>query len=140
MIGIDAESAHPDNAEILVADGDRVRRAPFLVKLGTRREEVNIGLERGFEELVPVFQVSKNGQRLRRQLVHAGAENVGHGAFVDEHRHLRVAHRQAGTILDFHFLHRETPGQRAVALLGPLQDVDKLFLDEIHQGHNELLK
>jgi hypothetical protein len=54
--------------------------------------------------------------------------------------HLRVAHGQAGPVLDFHFRHRETPGQRAVAILGPLQDVDKLFLDEVHQRHESLLE
>jgi hypothetical protein len=38
-------------------------------------------------------------------------------------------------MLDFHVRHREAPGERAIARLGPLDDVDELLLDEIHQGH-----
>jgi hypothetical protein len=139
VVGIDTEGAHADDAEFLVADGDRVRRAPLLVELGARREEVEVGLERGFEQLVPVLQVGENRQGLRRQLVHAGREDVGDRAFVDEQRQLRIAHGQAGAVLDFHFRHGKAPGQRAVAGLRPLQDVDELFLDEVHQGHGCLL-
>jgi hypothetical protein len=140
VVGIDTEGTHADNAKILVTDGDRVRRSPLLVKLGARREEVHIRLERGFEQLVPVLQVGQHRQGLCRQLVHAGAEDIGDRAFVDEHRHLRFAHGQAGAVLDFHFRHRETPGQRAVGILGPLQDVDELFLDEVHECHEVLLE
>ena len=56
-------------------------------------------------------------------------------AWIDEHRHLRLPHRERGAVLDFVARHREAPGERAVALLGPLDDVDELLLDEIHQGH-----
>jgi hypothetical protein len=86
--------------------------------------------------LVPVLQVGQQRQRLRRQLVHAGAEDVGDLAFVDEHRHLRFAHRQAGAVLDFHFSHGKAPGHGlATVVLGPLDDVDELFLDEVHECH-----
>ena len=60
----------------------------------------------------------------------AGAEHVGDHAFVDEHRHLGLAHIEDGAVLDFEVLHREAPGEHAFGLLVPLQDVDKLLLDE----------
>jgi hypothetical protein len=80
----------------------------------------------------------RDGQRLRRQLVGAGAEHVGHLAFIDEHGHLRFAHDQRGAGLDFHLRHRKTPGEHAIAVLGPLDDIDKLLLDEVHQRHGHL--
>jgi hypothetical protein len=108
----------------------------LAVQLLARAEEVDVALERALEQLVPVLQVGQHRQRLRRQLVHAGAEDVGHLAFVDEDRHLALAHGERGAVLDLVAGHRVAPGQRAVAVLGPLQDVDELFLDEIHQRHD----
>jgi len=67
--------------------------------------------------------------------VHAGAKHVSHLPLVDEHRHLRFAHREHGAVLNLHARHRKAPGQRAVTRLGPLDDVDELFLDEVHEGH-----
>jgi hypothetical protein len=110
-------------------------RAPLLVHLLARAEEVHVALEGRLEQLVPVLQVGQHRQRLRGQLVRAGAEHVGHLALVDEQRHLRLAHHQLRAGLDLHVLHRIAPGQRAVAFFRPLQDVDELFLDEIHQRH-----
>jgi hypothetical protein len=137
--GVDAEGAQPHHAEILVADGDRVRRAPLAVDLLPRAEEIHVGLEGRLEQLVPVLQVGQHRQGLRGQLVHAGAEHVGHLAFIDEHRHLRFAHRQAGAVLDFHFGHGKAPGHGVAVILGPLDDVDELFLDEVHECHVCLL-
>jgi Holliday junction resolvasome RuvABC ATP-dependent DNA helicase subunit len=42
---------------------------------------------------------------------------------------------ELAAVLDFHAGHREAPRQRVVAVLRPLDDVDELFLDEIHQSH-----
>ena len=134
-VGVVAKSTQAHGAKVGVADGDGLGRAPFLVDLLACAEKVHIALEGRFKELVPVFQVGEHRQRLRGQLVGAGAKNVGHLAFIDEHRHLRLAHHQRGTVLDFHLRHRKAPGQGAIALLGPLQDVNELLLDEVHQGH-----
>jgi hypothetical protein len=137
--GVDAEGTQPHHAEILVADRDRIRRAPLAVDLLARGKKVDVGLEGRLEQLVPVLQVGQYRQGLRGQLVHAGAEDVGHRAFIDEHRHLRFAHRQAGAVLDFHFGHGKAPGHGVAVILGPLDDVDELFLDEIHECHVRLL-
>src|ERR1043166_4473005 len=40
LVGIDPERTHAHRAELLVADGDRVRGAPLLVELQARREKV----------------------------------------------------------------------------------------------------
>nr|WP_264567726.1 hypothetical protein [Rhodoferax antarcticus] len=69
----------------------------------------------------------------------AWAEHIGGFALVDKQRHLRFAHHQLPAVLDFHTGHRKAPGQRAVARLGPLNDVNKLLLDEVHQSHVALL-
>jgi len=71
--------------------------------------------------------------------VAAGAEHVGHLAFVDEHRHLRLTHRQRAAVLDFAVRHREAPRQRSIVGLRPFDDIDELLLDEIHQGHGAVL-
>ena len=114
---------------------DRLTGAPALVDLLAGAEEVDVALEGRLEELVPVLQVGQHRQRLRRQLVRAGAEDVGDLALIDEDGDLGFAHHQLAAVLNFHAGHRETPGQRAVGVLRPLDDVYELFLDEIHQGH-----
>jgi hypothetical protein len=102
--GVVAEGAQAHRAEVLVADRDRLRGAPALVDLLARAEEVDVALERALEQLVPVLQVGQHRQGLRRQLVRAGAEHVGHLALVDEDGHLRFAHHELAAVLDFHVL------------------------------------
>jgi hypothetical protein len=60
--GVVAEGAQAHGAKVLVADGDRLRRAPLLVDLLARAEEVDVALERGLEQLVPVLQVGEHRQ------------------------------------------------------------------------------
>ena len=134
-VAVVAEGAQAHGAEVLVADRHRLGRAPALVDLLARAEEVHVALERAFEEFVPVLQVGEHRQRGGDERVAAGAEHIGHLAFVDEHRQLRFAHREGAAVLDLAVLHREAPGQRAVARLRPFDDIDELFLDEIHQRH-----
>ena len=130
--GVVAKSAQTDRAKIFVSDGDGLRRAPLLVDLLACAEEIDIALERRLKQFVPVFEVSQHRQGLCRELVHPRAKHVGHLALVDEHRHLRFAHRERRTVLDFHFGHRKAPSQCAVIGFGPLDNVNELFLDEIH--------
>jgi hypothetical protein len=67
------------------------------------------------------------------------AKDIGHLSFVDENRHLGLAHDEHTAVLNLHVGHRKTPGQRSIAVLGPLDNVDELFLNEIHQAHGFLL-
>ena len=127
-----SKCAQAHRAKVGIPDCDGLRRAPSLIDLLARAEEVNIAFERRLEQLVPIVQIRQNRQRLRCQLVHAGAEDVGDFAFIDKHSHLGLPHCQRATVLNFHASHRIAPGQRAVAVLGPLNYVDELFLDKVH--------
>ncbi|MNS78017.1 hypothetical protein D3C72_1116160 [compost metagenome] len=136
-VRVHAEGAHADHVEILVADGDRLRRAPLAASLHARAEVIHVRLEWRVEQLVPVFQVGQQRQGLRRQLVRAGTEDVGDLAFIDEDGDLRFAHIQDGAVLDLEILHGEAPGQHAFRLFVPLQYVDKLLLDKAAEAHDE---
>jgi hypothetical protein len=57
-----AEGAQAHGAEVGIAHGDRLRRAPLLVDLLARAEEIDVALERGLEQLVPVLEVGEDGQ------------------------------------------------------------------------------
>ena len=54
---------------------------------------------------------------------------------VDELRDLRLAHDQLRAVLDLLVLVGEAVGQRVARVVGPLDDVDELFLQEIDDGH-----
>ena len=54
---------------------------------------------------------------------------------VDELDVLRLAHDQLRAVLDRLVLVREAVRQRVARVIGPLDDVDELALDEIHQAH-----
>ena len=116
-----------------------LRRAPALVGLQARGEEVDVALERRLEHLVPVHEVGQQRQGLRVQRVEAGAEDVGDAAFVDERRHLRFANGQLAAVLDLHVLHGIAVGEDAVLRFGPLDDVDELFRKEVSQAHDRPL-
>ena len=68
---VDAECAQPNRAEILVADGDRLRRAPALIRLQSRGKEVDIALERRLKHLVPVHEVRQQWERVGVERVEA---------------------------------------------------------------------
>jgi hypothetical protein len=121
--------------EVRVADRDRVLRAPALPHLLARGEEVDVALERRLERLVPVLQVREQRQRARLERVQPGPEGVGVGALVDEKRHLRLAHRELGAVLDLHVLHGHPVGEHPIAVLRPVDDVDELLAEEVREGH-----
>ena len=136
LVAIQAKCADLHHAEFLVADGDCLRRAPFAIQLQPGVEEIHIGLEGRFEQLVPVLQVGQQRQGLGVERVRAaGDEHIRHLALIDKQRQLAVAHRQLRAVLDLEILHRITAGEDAVLRVGPVDDVDKLLLDEIEQAH-----
>ena len=75
--GVGAEGPDADRAELRVAEHDRVLRAPFLVGPLPRRDEVDLGLERRVEAVLPALEGGEDRQVLGLQGVHAGAEDVG---------------------------------------------------------------
>ena len=64
-------------------------------------------------------------------------EGIGSLPFIDEQGHLRIAHCQLRAVLDFEIRHWVAIGQYAIGFLGPVNDVNKLFLDEIHKCHDD---
>ena len=59
-------------------------------------------------------------------------------AEVDELRGLRLAHDELRAVLDLLVLVGEAERQRVARVVGPLDDVDELFLDEIDDRHRRL--
>jgi hypothetical protein len=138
VVGINAEASQANGAEFLVADGDGIGRAPVLIGLRTRGEKVDVGFERGLEGFVPVLEIGEDRQRLRVQGVEARTERVGDFSFVDEDCVLRVANGELAAVLDFAVLHGVAVGEDAVLGLSPVDDIDKLFGEEIAKAHGTL--
>ena len=135
-----AKGPQAHGTKVGIADGDGLGCAPLLVDLLAGAEKVHITFEGGLKQLVPVLQVGQQWQGLRGELIGAGAEHIGHLAFIHKQRHLRFTHHQHRTILNFHVLHGVAPRQGSVGLFGPLNDINKLFLDEVHYSHGALLR
>ena len=133
--GIDAIAPQPDGAEVLVAHGDRLRGAPALADLLPRGEEVHVTLERRLKHLVPVHEVGHERQSLSGERVEPRAEDIGDPAFVDKRSHLTFANGQLGAILDFHVLHGIPGNQNAILGLRVVDDINKLFLQEVLDRH-----
>src|SRR5208282_6407812 len=57
MIGINAETAKADGAELLVANGDGILRAPVLIGLDARGKKIDIGLEGRLEGFIPILEI-----------------------------------------------------------------------------------
>ena len=133
-----AKSTQTHGAKVFVTNRNRLGRAPLLVGLLAGAEKVDIAFKRRLKQLVPVFEVRQHRNGLCGQLVHTGAKHVGYLAFIDKHRHLRLPHRQGRAVLNLQVGDRKAPGQRAVVIFSPLNDVDELFLDEVHKSHGAL--
>ncbi len=131
-VGVNAECAHTHRAEFLIANRNRLRRAPLLVGLQTRGEEVNVGLKRRFERLVPVHQVGEDGQRVGAEGIETRPEDIRDAALVHEHRRLGIAHGELAAILDFHVLHGIAVSEHPIAGLGPLDYIDELLGEKAH--------
>src|SRR5262249_17743572 len=100
------------------------------------RKEVNIRFERGLEGFVPIHEVGEEGKCLRVEGVQSRAEDIGNSPLVHKRRHLRLAHRQFAAVLYLHVLHWEAIGEKAIRRLGPLDDIDKLLLQEVTNAHS----
>jgi hypothetical protein len=74
-------------------------------------------------------KVERIGQVGDFQLIHAGLEDVGQTAFVDEDRYLRFTHRQLGAVFDLVAVALEAMDHGVVAVVGPFDDIDELTND-----------
>ena len=94
FVSVNAESAQPHRPELLVANGDGIGRAPVLIHLQARGEEIDVGLKGRLKQFVPVQQVGQKGESVRAKGIKARGEDVGNAPFIYEEGHLRLAHRQ----------------------------------------------
>ncbi len=137
--GIGAEGPQPDHAELGVAHHHRVGGAPLEVGEQPGVEEVDLGLERALETVLPAAQGGQDRHVLGLDLVAPGREEVGRLALVDEERDLVLAHDELGAHLDLLVVDRKAPDQRVGRIVEPLDDLDELrpelLLDVVHQTH-----
>jgi hypothetical protein len=68
----------------------------------------------------------------------AGAKEVTVLAQVHELDGLRLAHNELRAAFNFLVLVRETERECIARVIGPLDDLDQLTFDEIHQTHTRL--
>jgi hypothetical protein len=132
-----AEGANAERPEFLVAHRDRLRGAPFKPGLLFLAVEIDIGLERRGEALVPVQQRGEQRKVARLERVEPGQESVGDLTFVDEQRGLPAADSQLCTVLDFAILCRIANCKRS-RLVDPVDNVDELLRKEIKNPHHAL--
>ena len=121
---VGAERAHADDAEVLVAHHDRVRRAPLVAGEQARGDVVDVGLERRVEAVLPRLELREDRDVVGRQRVLAGPERVAELAEVDELHHLRLAHDQLRAVLDRLVVVGKAERERVARVVGPLDDVD----------------
>ncbi len=136
--GIGAEGAQPDRAEFRVAGDDRVARAPFLVGEAGGVDEVDLGLERRLEAVVPVLEPGQHRHVVGLEHPQARAEHVGDLPLMDEDRRLPLAHGQLGAVLDRVPAGLEPPDHGVAAVVRPGDDLDELAGEKVEQGHETL--
>ena len=131
-----AERADADDAEIVVAHHDRVGGAPLVAGEEPRRDVVDVRLERRVEAVLPGLQLRQDRDVVGRQRVLARTERVAELAEVDELHRLRLADDQLRPVLDRLVVVRKAVRERVARVVGPLDDVDQLALDEVHDSHS----
>ena len=132
---VGAEGARPDDAEVFVAHHDRIGGSPLVAGEQPRVQVVDVGLERRVEAVLPRFQLRQHRDVVGRQRVLAGTERVTELAEVDELHLLRLAHDQLRAVLDRLVVIGIAEREGVARVVCPLDDVDQLALDEIHQAH-----
>ena len=108
--------------KVLVADRDRLARAPFLIEKRLLADEVDLGLERRF--LPGDRQDPRDDRHVhRRQRVAAGAERVHRLAVAEEDRLLVLLHDQLRPQLDVRrAFRRDAMHQRTVRFVEKVDD------------------
>ena len=132
------ERTQADRAELGVAQHDGVLGAPFQVGEAVGVDEVDLGLERRFEPVIPVLQRRHDRHIVGLEHVEAGGEDVCQLAFVDKDRRLAFAHRQLGAVFDLVPLAFEAPDHGVAGVVGPVDDVDELASEKIKNAHGGL--
>ncbi len=134
-----AVGAHPHDAEVGIAHHHRVRRAPLVAGEHARDDVVDVRLERALERVFPALEIGEDRDVVGRERVLARTERVAELAQIDELRDLRFADDELRAVLDLLVLVGEPVRKRVARVVGPLDDVDELLLQEIDDRHQRVL-
>ena len=132
---VGAERADANDAEVVVAEHHRVRRAPLVAGEQARDDEVDVGLEGRIEAERPRLELGEDRDVVGGERVLARLEGVAELAQVDELCDLRLAHDELRAVLDCLVFVGKAPGERVARVVGPFDDVEQLALDEVHDAH-----
>jgi hypothetical protein len=133
------ERAHADDAEVVVAHHHRVGGAPLVAGEQAGVDVVDVRLERRVEAVTPRLEPGEDGDVVGRQRVLAGTEGVPELPEVHELHPLRLADDQLRAVLDRLVVVRKAERERVARVIGPLDDLDQLALEEVHDAHSQLL-
>src|SRR5262249_46358300 len=91
------------------------------------------------ETVLPTLEIGEDRNVRRRERILAGAELVAELPDIDELSDLRFANDQLRAVLDLLVVVGKAKRQRVARVIGPLDDVDELLLDEVEDRHGRLL-
>src|SRR5688572_20427451 len=133
---VDTEGTHAHNAHVVVRHHHRIRCAPFVAREQPRVEKIDISLERRIEGIFPRAQPREHRNVVGDERVPARAERVAELAEIHELRALRFTYNQLRAVLDGLVPICKAVRERVSRVVCPLDDLDVLALDEIHQTHD----
>ena len=136
---IGAKHAQAQGPKLGIPQHNRILGAPFQIGDAAGADEIDLGLEGTFKTVAPRFQRADDGQVLRVEGVHARVEDVGNLALADKDRHLPLAHRELGAVLDLVAVPFKTMDHRVAGRIQPLDNVDEFSAKFVPDSHGAFL-
>jgi len=134
--GIGAKRPDSDHSEVGISHHHRVHRPPFQIRESLGVDEVDLGLERTIESVLPSLQSAEDGQVLGLKFVSARLEGIGDRTLGDKDRHLRLSNRELRSILDLIAVSLKAINHRVLGVVQPLDDVDEFAADLVPNAHS----
>jgi hypothetical protein len=129
------ERAQADDAEVLIPDHDRIGRAPLVAREQPRGDVIHVGLERRLEAIFPPLKLRQHRDIVGGERVLSRSEQIAELSKIDKLHRLRLTDDELSAALDFLVLIREPEREGVARVVGPLDDLDQLAFDEVHQTH-----
>src|SRR6476620_231201 len=136
---VGSESSQTHDAKIVIAEHDRVRRAPFHIRELFGVDKINFRFHRRIKPEFPRAQLRKYRRVAAVDRIAAGCENVTDLAFKDKDGRLRLANDQLRSVLYLLARNRKTINKRVLRFVQPFDHLDKLvesrlfyFVDKTH--------
>ena len=122
----------------MIAEDDRVRRAPFEIRDLPRGDEIDLGAKRAVETVFPTLERAQHGQVFGLELVVAGFKNVGQLTAMDKDGLLPRPHNELCAVLDFVLIAGKSPDQCAIGVVDPFNDVDEFVPELVKKSHRPI--